>query len=600
MKNFSIKKILMICAFAMFTFLISGCEMHIHQMGEWQTESAANCTQAEVLKRECSCGFKETKFGKNALGHKYKETVIKPTETQSGYTNFKCDCGDAYVDKYTYLITFHSITENPELQSEDLPQIKQRVYSQNEVFYGFTNTSTIKVVAYKVFENEQFENFEVGKPFTKSAEIFIVWDKVSSPQNPVVPEHQHSYQTSVVNPTKTAKGYTLHSCLCGDSYKTDYTYLISFKSIIEQDASVALPQIANQTYTQDQSKFAGISNYYYDDVFAIKEYRVNGQKITANNYSFSNSTEVTIVWELVNLEPATPPVQSNYQTILSVVEEVERLSIAFGDEQSSNVDAQLRTMQYFRTIKYGTTSNEQISGAWNLICGTIEPDFANYVETNINPNLKLSLQQIKNGTLENLINPNTNEEVDFIHMMGVMNAIKTNYFIPYLITEGQASEITGWAGDICDLVKQLKNYTGEQLITKANELFNGGLDSSFSRFDLAADIDAVLIMNYFNNSSTLPSISNAMRSYYEHVQPELEQQNEKLSMFTRLILGEVDDGSALKNAVKNKVQNNIFITGIPSVVEGLNETYGISFENNAEQFNIVYELFAKFLLGINK
>lgn len=33
----------------------------------------------------------------------------------------------------------------------------------------------------------------------------------------------HSYTDSVVEPTCTKSGYTLHECVCGDSYKTDYT-----------------------------------------------------------------------------------------------------------------------------------------------------------------------------------------------------------------------------------------------------------------------------------------------------------------------------------------------------------------------------------------
>ncbi|MGM9523402.1 MAG: leucine-rich repeat protein [Faecousia sp.] len=35
-------------------------------------------------------------------------------------------------------------------------------------------------------------------------------------------EHEHSYQTSVVSPTCTQGGYTLHSCACGDSYRDCY------------------------------------------------------------------------------------------------------------------------------------------------------------------------------------------------------------------------------------------------------------------------------------------------------------------------------------------------------------------------------------------
>ena len=35
-------------------------------------------------------------------------------------------------------------------------------------------------------------------------------------------EHTHDYKTEVIDPTCTARGYTLHTCACGDSYKDSY------------------------------------------------------------------------------------------------------------------------------------------------------------------------------------------------------------------------------------------------------------------------------------------------------------------------------------------------------------------------------------------
>ena len=41
--------------------------------------------------------------------------------------------------------------------------------------------------------------------------------------NPFTKVHTHSYSSSVVAATCTTKGYTLHKCSCGDSYKDNYT-----------------------------------------------------------------------------------------------------------------------------------------------------------------------------------------------------------------------------------------------------------------------------------------------------------------------------------------------------------------------------------------
>ena len=47
--------------------------------------------------------------------------------------------------------------------------------------------------------------------------------KPTEPQKPAEPVHIHSYKTTVVAPSCTAKGYTEHKCACGDSYKDSYT-----------------------------------------------------------------------------------------------------------------------------------------------------------------------------------------------------------------------------------------------------------------------------------------------------------------------------------------------------------------------------------------
>ena len=41
--------------------------------------------------------------------------------------------------------------------------------------------------------------------------------------SPAQPTHTHSYKARTVSPTCTEKGYTEHSCSCGDSYRDNYT-----------------------------------------------------------------------------------------------------------------------------------------------------------------------------------------------------------------------------------------------------------------------------------------------------------------------------------------------------------------------------------------
>ena len=62
------------------------------------------------------------------------------------------------------------------------------------------------------------EGSENSKP-TEGSENGGSVDTSSGSGNPSQTGHKHSYKTTVVKPTCTEDGYTLHECSCGDSYK---------------------------------------------------------------------------------------------------------------------------------------------------------------------------------------------------------------------------------------------------------------------------------------------------------------------------------------------------------------------------------------------
>lgn len=72
-----------------------------HEFGEWIPETAPTCTQGGTEARTCGrCGAAELRRIP-ALGHSYKETVIAPTSTTQGYTEYTCAaCGDSYRDNF--------------------------------------------------------------------------------------------------------------------------------------------------------------------------------------------------------------------------------------------------------------------------------------------------------------------------------------------------------------------------------------------------------------------------------------------------------------------------------------------------------------------
>ena len=83
-----------------------------HKFGEWIIKKEANCTESGYKVRQClnGCGTSEESVTA-PLGHKYVDTVVKPTYTAQGYTFHKCSvCGASYKDNETSKLTLAKVT----------------------------------------------------------------------------------------------------------------------------------------------------------------------------------------------------------------------------------------------------------------------------------------------------------------------------------------------------------------------------------------------------------------------------------------------------------------------------------------------------------
>ncbi len=59
---------------------------HVHALGQWTTTIIPTCTENGTQRRECSCGYAETK-SLNAIGHRVKtKPAVAPTCTTPGFT----------------------------------------------------------------------------------------------------------------------------------------------------------------------------------------------------------------------------------------------------------------------------------------------------------------------------------------------------------------------------------------------------------------------------------------------------------------------------------------------------------------------------------
>ena len=94
---------------------------------------------------ECDESYTETI---DALGHKYVDTVIKPTESESGYTLHKCkECGYSYKDSYM-----------DALQKSTEPDIKHIINNTNK---DISNTAINNT-----YVNATDKSFKKGKKIT--------------------------------------------------------------------------------------------------------------------------------------------------------------------------------------------------------------------------------------------------------------------------------------------------------------------------------------------------------------------------------------------------------------------------------------------------
>lgn len=107
----------------------------------------------------------------------------------------------------------------------------------------------------------------------------------TQPTTPVVtePPHQHSYTTTVIAPTCNDKGYTKHTCSCGDSYKDNYTDALGHHYIDE----VIAPTSTEKGYTKHTCDRCW---YSYNDTYTdpVKQvYDINAAMEAGNAYALS-------------------------------------------------------------------------------------------------------------------------------------------------------------------------------------------------------------------------------------------------------------------------------------------------------------------------
>ena len=192
---------------------------HTHSFGEWQTVEEATCTENGSKARACACGEKETAVI-DATGHDFVTYTSdeNATCTADGTKTAKCECcdkTDTVTEAETKLghdfVTYIS-DENATCTEDGTKTAKCERCDKTDTITEAETKFGHNFVTYK-----SDENATCTEDGTKTAKC----ERCDETNTVTVADTAigHSYTDSVVAPTCTAGGYTLHTCgTCGYSY----------------------------------------------------------------------------------------------------------------------------------------------------------------------------------------------------------------------------------------------------------------------------------------------------------------------------------------------------------------------------------------------
>ena len=164
-------------------------------------------------------GFKVTdvKVASGAHVHSYTSVVTAPTCTEKGYTTHTCAaCGDSYVDSYTDALGHsYGVWKQTKAPTCTAKGTETRTCTRCNA----SETRDINALGHDIVHH-------AAKTATCTEKGWAAYDTCSRCNYSTYKEIAatgHHHNAVVTAPTCTAKGYTTHTCACGDSYKDNYT-----------------------------------------------------------------------------------------------------------------------------------------------------------------------------------------------------------------------------------------------------------------------------------------------------------------------------------------------------------------------------------------
>ncbi len=192
-----------------------------HDWNDWETVTEPTCTEEGLERRTCKdCDAEETR-AIPALGHDYEVTVVPPTCTVDGYTEHVCKvCGYSFRDQYT-----KAAGHKTELQNQKDPTCSEAGYT-GDLVCTVCGEIVERGQVIPTLEHKWGAWTEIQKPDCTHAgreerTCSVCGEKETRP----IPATGHDYVDTVVPPTCTTDGYTLHTCItCGYNYRDNYVH----------------------------------------------------------------------------------------------------------------------------------------------------------------------------------------------------------------------------------------------------------------------------------------------------------------------------------------------------------------------------------------
>ena len=207
----------------------------VHQHSYAKTIITPTCTAAGYTEYTCDCGDSYFQDLINAAGHSYGEKVVAPTADAEGYTEHTCTaCGDVYTGSFVDRIDpshKHSYTATKTVA----PTCMSMGYTVYSCTCGDSYMKNPVDAAGHSYTEKVIEPTIDNKGYTEHTctacgDVFTdsFMDALPAP-------HQHQYfEAEVYTPNCIAEGCSLYRCDCGDVFYGNYTAMTdhSFASTV--------------------------------------------------------------------------------------------------------------------------------------------------------------------------------------------------------------------------------------------------------------------------------------------------------------------------------------------------------------------------------